>query len=567
MKNKIWILFVGIFLIGIVSASYCCEKTVGENPAFCMNVNSEEMCDVSVKDQITGQAYLKAQTSCDSTSFCRIGTCIDTEEGTCFPSTEYVCTSGGGIWNEKEKGEIAQCKLGCCSIANSAILVTQTSCSVLSKNTGIKTTFDPKITDQLICAASANLQEEGACTYTSNYVKTCKFTTSEDCQSMMKDSSVSEVEFNPNLLCTAESLNTNCIPTKNTECYEGKVYFIDSEKNRANIYDSSKVNDKNYWTYPAGVLGVEVCGIGSDGNKNSATCGNCDYSLGSFCSSKSKGSAPSGLIGDYYCKNLDCTDYRGIYSGGVNKDLKGNLIADETHYPRHGESWCAWDGIPSSPGSSSYMLSCVNGEVGLPQSCDPFREKICNEVKKEDSNEKIYYEANCKPNIWRDCTAQKNSEDCNNIELRDCEWIEYRRYYFNATKLLLEKDNRDCDEDSDCNSNLCVSGKCVTGTCVPKYGSGFVREGNPSVIEAESCVQANSQCVVTTERNIFGSVTDRENGYCKEKEYALEMMKICNSLGDCGNEKNVVGNVGTVKDVIEIIEEEGGQRIAVPFDW
>ncbi|MFA5724600.1 MAG: hypothetical protein WC979_10180 [Candidatus Pacearchaeota archaeon] len=564
MKKILLIFFLGILLVGIVNAGYCCEKTIGPNPALCMNVESDEMCDVSARD-ITGKNYLKAQTSCELTSFCRIGTCINLETGECLPSTEPACSGEGGIWNEKTKNEIPQCKLGCCFIGNSATFMTQATCSVTSKNTGLKTEFDPTITDAITCAESANPTEEGACTYVENYVKTCKFTSRENCQEMEKDSSYSEVNFNSNLLCTAESLETNCIPTRNTKCYGGKVYFIDSEGNRANIYDSSKISDKNYWTYPAGIMGVEVCEVGSDGNKDSANCGNCDYSLGSFCSDK--GNTPSGLIGDYYCKNLDCVDYRGIYSGGVEKDSNENLIADATHYPRHGESWCAWDGIPSSPGSSSYVLSCVNGEVGLPKSCDPIREKVCNEVKKEDSEGKVYYEANCKANQWRSCTAQTNKTDCENIELRDCEWIEYRRYYFNATEMLLKPDRRDCDKNSECLSNLCVSGKCVTGACVPKYGSGFVREGNPNLITSDSCLQANSQCVVTTERNIFGSVTDEENGYCKEDEFVLNMMKICNSLGDCGNENNVIGKPGTVRDVIEIIEEEGGQKIAVPWDW
>jgi hypothetical protein len=49
--------------------SYCCEKTT--NGAYCINTG-EENCDAS---------FQKSPTSCESTSYCKLGTCYDSSEG------------------------------------------------------------------------------------------------------------------------------------------------------------------------------------------------------------------------------------------------------------------------------------------------------------------------------------------------------------------------------------------------------------------------------------------------------------------------------------------------------
>ncbi len=70
----------------------------------------------------------------------------------------------------------------------------------------------------------------------------------------------------------------------------------------ANIYDSSKVNNENYWTY----IQESTCDDG-EGNKNSPSCGQCNYLSGTMC--KEKGKEKTVDFGNYLCKDLDCSNY------------------------------------------------------------------------------------------------------------------------------------------------------------------------------------------------------------------------------------------------------------------
>src|SRR3989338_3271408 len=78
---------IGIFLFSVfyVSAvgevSYCCEKTRaqsdGSGGACCQNAPESE-CD---------QNYRKVPTSCEATSYCRLGICVNTLDGICMENT------------------------------------------------------------------------------------------------------------------------------------------------------------------------------------------------------------------------------------------------------------------------------------------------------------------------------------------------------------------------------------------------------------------------------------------------------------------------------------------------
>ena len=86
MKNKfLLIIILGIFLINtpytIGGMSYCCEKT---NSGFwCQDVDKESECDTSVRAS-------NPPTSCEATYYCKLGTCFDSQEGTCTGNTPQI---------------------------------------------------------------------------------------------------------------------------------------------------------------------------------------------------------------------------------------------------------------------------------------------------------------------------------------------------------------------------------------------------------------------------------------------------------------------------------------------
>jgi hypothetical protein len=539
------VFFLGIFLIGIVSASYCCEKTV--SGAFCQNVDSVSECAVGTSE-ITGEEYRNIPASCEATSYCKTGTCINQQEGTCMSNTaQIICDANHGYWSSSDKNSLPQCKAGCCVMGSNAAFVTQVTCNRLASLYGITTSFQSEVSDELTCLTTANAEDEGACVYTKDFTTTCERSTRGDCSEKEKNSELRNVTFHNGYLCSATNLSSGCGKTQITECdANNDVRFVDSCGNLANIYDSSKIIDENYWTY----IQEPTCTSDKVGNKNAPNCGSCDYYSGSMCGEKETGvGAASPLYGDYLCKDLDCVNYgddpdEEYYGGG--------------EYPRHGESWCATVGAENSVGSSDYRLLCYNGEVTI-EECDPLREEICVQAKSDYSDFTI---GNCKVNLWQSCTAQNTSEKCEDVELRDCKWIDYREYHFNAAGGL-QAGSDDID---------------ITGACVPLYPPGFNRDQSDEVSGSESCQQANSACLVTYEKNpfrILSGDTDWEctdNCYCDGIEkgdvlsdndggvsWGNNLNTICSSLGDCGVKKNYIDIFGKKQDDVlkrERYEEE-----------
>jgi hypothetical protein len=356
-KNLILVtLILGIFLLGIASAAtYCCEKT--KQGAWCQNVNSESLCDAG---------FRKIPAACDATSYCKTGTCINGQEGTCMPSTQAVCEQNYGYWSEKLKAELPQCQPGCCLIGDQAAFVTQVSCSRMSSLYGVESNWQPNVNSELECLASANPRAKGACVFTKNYAKACTSSTKKDCQTTAKNSAYSDVTFHEDYLCSSQELGAICAKTTNTQCDEkNDVRFVDSCGNLANIYASSKINDENYWTK---IQEPGCTSSNNPSNKNSATCGDCDYLSGSMCKKKATGDSVNA--GNYICKDLDCKGYSG-------QGFDGN-----TKYPKHGETWCATDTITTdnnAPGSTYFKLACYNGEV-TKEECDSTRQKSAQKI-------------------------------------------------------------------------------------------------------------------------------------------------------------------------------------------
>jgi hypothetical protein len=483
MKNKTLILsfILGIFLIGIAMAetSYCCEKT--KDGAWCQN-DVATNCDTS---------FLKTATSCEATSYCKLGCCYDSQEGTCDQNTpQRVCNDSDGVWAEGASCEITQCTLGCCLIGDQASFVTQTRCKKLASLYGLEIEFRTDLSDEISCIAAATSEVKGACVFEEEYVTTCEFTTKSKCSELGNNDTAT---FHEGYLCSSDSLGTICGPTEKTTCVEGsdEVYFVDSCGNLANIYDASKINEKNYWSE---IYGKEdSCNYGSS-NSESRTCGNCDYYLGSLCREAKISENPS--YGDYLCSDLGC-------------ELDGEKY-------QHGESWCADSaGIEKNlPGSKYFRLVCYAGEVTV-EPCAEYRQEVCLQ-----SDVSGFKYAACRINKWQDCLAQNESKDCENEDARDCTWL----------KLKNDKE-----------------------VCVPTYTPGFQfwSDSNSSTSNSSSttstessCSLATANCTVKYTSKLFGSKKCVENCWCLDGGINKTMESLCTSLGDCGVKKNYLGVYG-----------------------
>ncbi len=534
------VLILAILLTGSVGAvTYCCEKTTSNE--WCQSVSSESLCSTT-NNPITGEPFKKTAASCEATSYCKPGTCINLQEGTCMPNTaQIVCEANYGYWDTRAKSEIEQCQLGCCLIGDQAAFTTQIACNRMSALYSLQINWQPSINNELLCLASANPKTKGACVFTEGLVKTCELTTKKDCQDKAKSSAFAGVEFHAGFLCTAQELGTNCAKTKDTQCDDkDDVRFIDTCGNLANVYDSDKTTDEAYWT----MIQEPACTDrnGKEGNKNSPNCGDCDYLFGSMCKKKSIGEGVDD--GNYVCKDLDCKDYTGTYSGSFD-------------YPHHGEVWCATDSKtsdPNSPGGTYFKLMCYNGEVTKEQ-CDATRQKVCHEKADEETG---FMFANCKKNEWESCSSQNTNTSCNDAEKRDCIWISVDAgtsdtYYFSDAGLK----NDDSSSAPD-------------GLCLPRYQPGFNRDQEDNVIGGEICGLASSVCYVGTplsgaDCNVNNpdmncSCLDKYDDDSNSYVWKDNLNAVCTQLGDCGSKVNYVGTFGYTYDDVVKKQRVGGEE-------
>jgi len=558
MNKKNLISFGIVFLISILSISFisatnvssCCER-LKDNGPWCQNALESECA--TGNNPFTNEDYKSVPTSCEATSYCKFGTCINSLQGSCMPNTPQItCNNAGGLWKEEKIEDLPECQLGCCLLGNQVAFVTQTECRKLSSQYGLTTNYRSDITNELECIASAASDEMGACVFEKEYEKTCLMLTQTECNQIREatysgESDVENVnretiEFHKGYLCSAPQLSTNCGPKGGTICKDERVYFMDTCGNPANIYDSSKLNDVNdYWTY----IQESSCDDGI-GNKNSKTCGDCDYFSGSICKTYDRTENVKPNYGNLICASLDCT-----YSG--KKYL-------------HGETWCLENSKTNLigqnlPGSRDFRMMCYNGEV-IVEPCSEFRNEVCVEDEIED-----FSVSACVINKWQDCINQTIKEDCEDVYSRDCKWI-------SGYSILKDEDGKSLAKDED--------GKI--GSCVPKYAPGFdfwLGEG----YGPELCNLGSSVCFATYEIGILGSRKKLEKGdwdyriskcidncYCipgykdgdaknkyendkpssdpKSYDAWIKLMdNVCTSLGDCGNKDNYLGYTGDVKEV------------------
>ena len=470
MKKINLITFAFVFIVlalafGSAQAdqNVCCEKT--NTGLFCQNVPLSQ-CALGAK---------QAPTSCDSTSFCKPGVCYSPQEGTCMDNTpQLVCNAKNSSWFI---GAPAQCDLGCCILGDQAAFVSLVRCKRLAGTLGLSVNFNKQIKDEVSCVLSVRNQDRGACVYDFEFEKSCKFTTRAECNSGVNGTG--KGTFYQDKLCSAPELGTTCGKSDKTTCISGReeVYFMDTCGNPANIYDSSKKDNVNYWT---NVVSADNSCNPTSNNAGSSSCGNCNYLLGSTCRAKTSGSDIN------ICADLNCQ----TTSAGPK---------------RHGESWCVFDDSGStnsakaSVGSRFYKHVCINGEEKV-EACADYRQEECIQGKIVTTSGIEFSQAACRVNRWQDCIAQTDKDACVNTDKRDCLW----------------------------KNDLCVP-KNPTGL---NFWSGREPAGQSN--------KASSNCTVVYEKTgLIGGVEKCISGCeCIQQNWLNTRVEMCNALGDCGTNIN-----------------------------
>jgi hypothetical protein len=463
----------------------------------CPQNNNGTLCQEYTYDKCQDNCAVAClPTRAEDTAQCALGTCIDPTEGTCSPhSPKQACDSVGGLWQNKEPQDIAQCKPGCCILGSETQYGTEQTCAILKQRTGIKGEFRP-VDNEVACLALAHQSVEGACLLgiSDTGKRSCKLLTKSECAS-------NQGEFHEKILCSATELNTDCKAQVRTACVEGRdeVYWFDSCGNRENIYDSLNRNTQ-------GILipKNESCSLGTDTNPfaKQASCGNCNYLGGSICGeARSQDAHPS--VGSFVCRDLSCVDSKGV-----------------NH--KQGESWCVYDGglgiggkgndqrSLDAPGSRHFKQVCLDGQIRT-EPCADFRSEICAQSVDSKTG---FSSAACRINQWQFCTEANTDPD----KLASCE------------------ENPDCALKS-----VYISSRFNFKQCVPKYPPGFDLKADQGGEVAQSiCASATVSCTYVKVKKFFGS--KKINQECTTPAFTEAMNNFCASLGDCGAKVNYIGD-------------------------
>ncbi len=489
---------------------------------------------------------------------CQIGTCFDPLLGTCNAGTpRFSCESSGAQWSAQQP---AQCNRGCCLInpngqggAGEAQYTTTQQCNYLGQTLGSPINWDPAVTNEVACLLRASSQEEGACVLEfmpAEQKYNCDFMTQTACLTAGGN-------FSTGRLCTDPALNTICERTQQTTCAAGKdeVYYKDSCGNIANIYDSTKLNNVNYWSVV--VPKTQSCLLGATGTSlaHQNSCGSCEYLLGSKCGTPRQGVDDTPIYGNYVCRDLSCVDEWdnprrngeswcafdsriGVDGSGpaqpepdpayseycnrsstnlpqANGSIIGNAGSSCLSYQNYGQIFSQRIGGPNSersvdlPGSRHYKKICLDGEVRT-EPCAEYRDEICAESV--DANN-AFSSAGCRVNTWQQCLAA------------------------NADQEALDK----CEENPDCFLKGIDVDKFEFSICAPQYPPGFDLtyrddDKSPNTI----CSFGTHSCTYVEKKKITGWKCIA-NCDCKTRKFTETMNNLCMSLGDCGGQVNLEG--------------------------
>lgn len=451
-----------MFVLFIIGSSFvsaiCCEK-VKNSEMWCQSAASTNECD----SKYTIWAYKE---TCSTVPECS-GTCVNSDTGECSQNTPKAqCLESKGSWSEKDIDEVDACQEICCLIGQDAWFINQKECKNLFEEHNIQGVMRNDITSREGCEALQSRIVTGACVISDSTEKACIISKNTDCttgninelsRNLKNPSSAGElnVKFYEGLLCTA-SLNgvgiSDCVKSKETVCEDNKVYYTDLCGNLANVYDSGKYDDVNYWNYIQDpYTSDEVCTVDSSGSN---TCGNCNTAENTVCQNYKDAGTTRPAQGEFVCGDLSCR-YKGkTYEHGeswcegtvgtllIERNLTtGEMFLSDINKLKNSSKY-------SIPGSRYYKLVCSFGEV-LVEECGDYRNSVCIQGKNDDSKRS---EASCVYNPWRTCLQVESKTACeSNTSL--CRWIPGYRW---DLQVVAEEDRKE-----------------YQGSCVPLIAPGF----------------------------------------------------------------------------------------------
>ena len=518
-KKSVWLGILKLFVGSIFSERTLVSALEGSDlqngVATCPKGKDGSVC----QEYPASECDSKCASTCypatrDKTPGCKLGTCFDTELGTCQEgSPEGGCTVKKGKWFDNTGGNVFECQKACCVFGEQVRpLVTNRECEYIAKTRGVKTEFRTEIKNELACLALVGQQTEGACVFGEDSGKRCIFITKKECLE-------SRGEFFEGIFCSNPALGMGYKKQASAGCVEGKdeIYWLDSEGNRENIYDS---NEARSWNNGLILAKSKSCEMGSaqDPLKNQDKCGNCNRFLGSVCGFKTNKEKIPEI--DVVCRSMRCVDKEG-------------------NARENGESWCEYQGdigvekgaggferSVDTPGSSHFRATCIDGEVQVNRCGEGYRNSVCIEQKNERQDGREISNAACVTNLWQLCLSY-NSEVKGKGEER--------------TRSLEERDKK-CVENPHCLlKEVNIADNFKFDLCVPKYSPGFDLQKNPEGGEL-SCAFANQKCTVIKVKEIGGWKT-KVNAGCLEPKFAEQMNDLCMSLGDCGASVNYMGDL------------------------
>ncbi|MFH0936344.1 MAG: hypothetical protein V1815_01540 [Candidatus Woesearchaeota archaeon] len=538
---KLKAIFEIFIIICAIFSVYLVQPVNAQQKACCEKTNSNQYCQYTTVDQCN-QNYNIAYTSCEQTSYCKLGCCYNSNEGRCFKNTpRSLCSSQNSTWREDVNCEIAQCSKGCCVLSNECSFVTQTQCKKAATQYGVNMTFKEELKTEKECLDQCRSEEKGCCVHSDN---TCNFGTRASCTETSNNSTL--VGFHKDTLCSNDALPCECAKQTYTGCLPDKdeVYWFDSCGNPENIYDADESK-----SYNNGIIlqKEQSCTLSKANDPN---CGNCNYATNTLC-----GNAPKDVKmtdGDFSCNDLSCENiYKNDFSPNSGSDKK------------NGESWCVYDGpvgfAQDLVGSRHYRYLCINGQE-LTEPCKDFREEICiqgvlGQVPYE--LEQTFYikgdfiEAACRINRYQDCSDCKNQKCCENIANRDCFWLKAGITATNGTCVPHVPPGLKFWGDS--NIQPLSSSTKTTGQVIDITGYATTntkkdpKSYTPDADAVTQCEKANKECEVKFERPGIGLLSGGRkwkcvaNCQCLEESWVTAAHTLCKAQGDCGAKFNIIG--------------------------
>jgi hypothetical protein len=470
----------------------CCTEGVDGSVCLEMNLGDTSLCKSAI-----------LPTKCNQVDNCQLGCCYGREEGICaFNSPKEKCQDDGGNWSASALCQIQECSLGCCVLGDQASITTSRECTLKSRDLGLARAFQPLDADGT-CNSKTSLQKMGACTLPAadfSGENECRFVSKSQCQTFGGN-------FYQDYLCTAESLNSTCFPAKNTTCIQGddKIYYLDTCGNKANIYDSNRFSDQEYWEKI--ILPEDSC----TGARGSTNCGNCNYMSGSMCFQYREDKDPKPTYGQNICRNLNCANGR-----------------------KHGESWCITEYDTSLPaispiGSRFFRGVCLYGEIKV-EPCADFNQEICQEGQSGSITE-----AKCTTNQWRSCIAANDYDTYEDVKTA-CEGFSDQCVMFSD---LESGGSGECQQDS--------TGKYACSLrCPEKGGYNSIDECNDKCKGAQEvgCSGAGGNPSGNSGGNSNGSGYSKFPGFFSEPKTIVDPLNGENTItwngavGDIGKDMN-----------------------------